>query len=142
MVSDESSAPMPGAHVAGWSAWVVSVLLARHLDRYLPAMTPQQRTELARTRAGVDAAAKLFQERGTTASGSAETPLAEIGAGLERSRWMTVADAAPLLGSSERRVRQLAAPWEPQGLARKVGRSWLVDREALEMYAQGRRNVA
>jgi hypothetical protein len=53
---------------------------------------------------------------------------------------VTVADAAVLLSVSERRVRQLAARWEPEDLACKAGR-WLIDPEALEIHAETRRTA-
>lgn len=132
--------PLPGALVEGWSAFVVDVLLTRYLDRYLAAMSPAQRAELALTKAAVHAAAKLHQERGSTAGGSAEAPVAEIDGCSDA--WVGTGDAAPFVGASERRVRQLAARWEHEGLARKVGRSWLIDPQALVMYRRGRHEVA
>lgn len=135
-----TSEQMPGALVSGWSAFVVDVLLSRNLDRYLAAMTPDQRAEVAATRAAVHGAAKLWQER--AASGTGSGPVEIAAAVSELSLSVTVAEAALALGSSGRRVRKLAERWQRDGLARKVGTSWVIDRDALEMHAARRRRGA
>jgi hypothetical protein len=124
---------LPGALVEGWSAHVVDVLLSQHLERFLGVMTPQRRAEVLATQHAVHDAALLWKD--------AELPLARESAALDHSSWVTVADAAVLLSVSERRVCQLAARWEFEDLACKVGRSWLIAPEALEMHAKTRRTA-
>lgn len=134
--------PMPGALVAGWSAHVVDKLLARYLPPFLPLMAPEDRAELQRTAAAVHAASRLYEERRSAAIGSPETGSAEIGAGSEASVMVTVSTAALLAGVTERRLRQMAARWESEGLAHKVGRAWLIDRTTVELYREQRRRAA
>lgn len=55
---------------------------------------------------------------------------------------ITIAQAAGLLDVTERRVCQLAAGWADSGLARKVGRSWVVDRQAVVLHREQTRGAA
>lgn len=123
-----------GAHVEGFAALVVDRLLAAHLPRVLGAMSAEQRREVELARREVRAAADwwLASTRVVAAGGNAEGVGAEIEAGSSVNDEIDVATAVRLLGCGARRVRQLAAGWEPQGLARKVGQSWLLDRTAVE----------
>jgi hypothetical protein len=123
-----------GVAVAGWPAFVVDCLLRRHGGPYLKAMSPEQAREMEVFHRAVHAAAAYWQAR-TAVIGSAEAATAEVPSS-SRSDDLSTAQAASLLGVSERRVCQLAATWQDDGLARKVGRSWLVDREAVTVYSR------
>jgi hypothetical protein len=129
-----------GAHVSGWSAVVVDALLSRHVRPYLPAMTLVQRQEVESCRREVHAAALLWHAS-TSASASTQTPIAEI-APQSQSEELTTSQAAIMLDLTEQRVRQLAACWTADGLARKVGRVWLIDRTAVVMYRHKDRRSA
>lgn len=122
--------PLLGALVAGWPAFVLDVILNRYLPPYLAAMTPQQRAEVERAHQAIGDAARLYDAVRTSVSGSAEAALAETAACSEEHE-ITTAAAALLLGLTERRVCQLAAGWADDGFARKVGRTWLLQREAV-----------
>lgn len=122
--------PLLGAHVSGWPAFALDAVLERHLAPYLSQMEPTRRRELEVTRAAVHAAALLFWEQGASASASAQAAVAQVESPL-RGEEITTAEAAELLRVSHQRVRQLATCWAEQGLARKVGRAWVVDRGAV-----------
>lgn len=123
-------APLLGAFVNGWSAFALDAILKRHLGAYLAQMTPAQRRELEATRAAVHAAALLFYEQSPFASASAQAAVAQVESPLNGEE-ITTAEAAELLQVSGQWVRQLAACWAEQGLARKVGRVWVLDRGAV-----------
>ncbi len=129
-----SPEPLLGVTVAGWPAFVVDAILRRYLPPYLKAMTPEQAREVEHFHTAVHAAAAYWQSR-TSVSGSAEPGAAEM-ASRSTGEDLSTTQAAALLGVSERRVCQLAADWQHDGLARKVGRSWLVDREAVTVYSR------
>ena len=128
------------APVAGWSAVVVDVLLSRHLRPLLSGMTEGQRRELERTRRAVHVAALIWRDA-TSDIESAQAAPTEAAAGSEDDE-LDTAEAARELGVSRQRVRQLAERWALDGLARKVGRSWLVDRTAVLMYRDNGRRTA
>jgi CRP-like cAMP-binding protein len=115
------------AVVAGFSAHVLDRLLARHLPRYLGAMSDEQRAEVAAAHAAIHRAALRYAETPTAASGRAVQAVDEGGSGLRREHESSVAEVADMLGLSPRRVRVLAVRWESEGLARKSGRDWLID---------------
>ncbi len=92
-------------------------------------MTPEQAREVEHLHAAVHAAAAYWQSRASV-NGNAEVGAAEV-ASRSTGEDLSTTQAAALLGVSERRVCQLAADWQHDGLARKVGHSWLVDREAV-----------
>lgn len=129
-----------GAHVSGWSAFIVDAILRRDLKRLLPAMSDEQRRVILRTARAVHAAALLYEaerlDRAASVGGSAEAVLGEMPTDLNQE--IGTEQAAVLLGVSGRRICQLAAIWADHGLARKVGRSWLIDRSAVEMYRSER----
>ncbi len=127
--------PLLGVQVAGWPAFVVDVILRRHLPSYLKVMSPAQAREVEQFHAAVQVAAAYWQKRSTSAASSAEAAAAEV-TSRSTSEDLSTTQAAALLGVSERRVCQLAADWQHDGLARKVGRAWLVDREAVAVYAR------
>jgi hypothetical protein len=128
--------PLLGAYVAGWPAFALDVILRRYGRDYTPVMNPAQRREMEATRRAIHTAAVLWQAS-TSASATAQTPTAEITPRLASEK-LTTSQAAAVLGVSEQRVRQLAARWVYQGLARKVGRTWLLDPAAVAMYRDGR----
>ena len=66
----------------------------------------------------------------SAADGNAAVVDAAVAAESSQDELSTNA-AASLLGVKERRVRQLAAVWQSQGLARRVGQVWLLDRTAV-----------
>lgn len=136
---EETGLPPLGAHIAGWSAFAVDAILRRHGRPYLAAMGAAQRAEVERTARAVHQAALHW--RATSADGNAETAPPEVARPWGRDE-ITTAAAALMLGLSERRVRQLAAGWEAAGIARKLGRAWLLDRAAVEMQQANTRRTA
>ena len=129
------------ALVSGFAAHVFDVLLARHLPavlRFTP-LSPEQRAEVEAARAAIARAADVYVGMPVvSAFGSAETPAAEIGASWAGDEVVTTAEAAVLLGVSERRARQLAAA----GLGRKVGQRWVLDRGAVLAWRDRQRRSA
>jgi Helix-turn-helix domain len=134
------SEPFLGAHVAGWSAFALDLILRRYRRDYAPVMNPAHQREMEATRGAIHAAALLWGAS-TSASATTQTPATEITPRLE-SEELTTSQAAMMLNLSEQRVRQLAARWTAEGLARKVGRAWLIDRTAVEMYRDKDRRSA
>jgi hypothetical protein len=128
-----------GVHLAGWPAVVVDVLLGKYLPPYLAAMSPRQRAEVERMRWDVHAAAVHW--RAISDGCSAQYVATETTPPSTHDE-ITTAQAAGLLGVSERRVCQLAVGWADDGLARKVGRSWLVNRQAVLLHRQRTRSAA
>jgi hypothetical protein len=134
------SEPFLGAHVAGWSAFALDVILRRHAKDYIRTMSTAQQREMEATRRAIHAAALLWRAS-TSASATAQTPAAEIRP-QSQSEELTTPQAAIMLDLSEQRVRQLAVRWAAEGLARKVGRVWLLDRAAVVMYRDKDRGAA
>ncbi len=128
----------PGALVSGWAAFALDTILARYGEVYARAMTnPVQRAEFESAARAIHRAALDWQQETTTDIGSGEVVVSEIPAGL--SCEVTTDAAAGILDVSSRRICQMAPEWEAEGLARKVGRSWLFDGDALRIEAQRRR---
>jgi hypothetical protein len=92
------------------------------------------------TRRAIHGAALLWRAS-TSASATTQTPSAEIRP-QSQSEEVTTSQAAIMLNLSEQRVRQLAFRWAADGLARKVGRVWLLDRTAVVMYRDKDRGAA
>lgn len=117
------------ALVEGVAAHVLAELLATPAARrYLRARPPSLQGAIEEAVTAIRQAACAYEAvlAPTSGSGSAETPLAEI---VRRfGEEITTGQAAVLLGVSERRARQLAAG----GMGRKAGRTWLLDRAAVE----------
>jgi hypothetical protein len=132
--------PLLGAHVAGWSAFALDVILRRYGREYAPVMNPAQQREMEATRRAVHDAALLWRAS-TSASATTQTRAAEITPLLE-SEELTTSQAAVMLDLSEQRLRQLAVRWAANGLARKVGRIWLLDRTAVVIYRDKDRRSA
>lgn len=125
-----------GALVSGLSAHVLDRLfrspnVAQTLDRIL--LPPDMRAELEATRRAIRRAALAYAARPPAASGSTEAEALAVEA--PSSHEITTAEASTLLALSDRRVRQLAA----EGMGRRVGGRWLVDRSAVLAYAGRRR---
>lgn len=92
----------------------------------------------------IEAAAKDHGERTRSSQhavvsvdGNAEGASTETGGGLVVSGEMTTQEAAEMLRKTPRRVSQLLTQGALKG--RKVGRSWLVDRESVVMLRDVRR---
>jgi hypothetical protein len=134
------SEPLLGAHVAGWPAVALDVILRRYGRDYTPMMNPAQQRDMEATRRAIHAAAVLWHAS-TSASATTQTPAAEITSRFE-SEELTTSQAAIMLDLSEQRVRQLAARWADDGLARKVGRVWLIDPTAVVIYRDKDRRSA
>jgi hypothetical protein len=130
------SEPLLGAFLSGWSAYAVDVILKRYAKDYAPVMTPKQQQEFAATQKAIHRAALHWH----AATANAQTATAEIPA-LSGNE-VTTAEAADLLAVTEQRVRQLAALWVHEGLARKVGRVWMIDQAAIELYRSNGRRAA
>lgn len=131
---------MPGyvegaALVEGAAAHVLAELLAipgvRH---YLRGRPPELQGAIEEAVTAIRQAARAYEQARASASafGSAETALAEIVQPFERE--IVTREAAALLGLTERRVRQLAA----EGMGRRAGGRWLLDRTAVEEYRRRR----
>lgn len=131
---------LPGAHLSGWAAYAVDCILRRNADPYARAMSTEQRMEFEAAGRAIHAAALLWHQHAITAERNAEMVAAEI----EESSTHEIgtAAAATLLGVTERRVCQLAPAWQDDGLARKVGRAWLIDRGAVLLEARSRQSAA
>jgi hypothetical protein len=126
--------------VAGWPAFALDVILRRYGRDYTPVMYPAQQREMEATRRAIHAAALLWRAS-TSDSATAQTPSAEI-APQSKSEELTTSQAAIMLNLSEQRVRQLAVRCAAEGLARKIGRAWLVDRTAVVIYRDKDRRSA
>jgi excisionase family DNA binding protein len=55
-----------------------------------------------------------------------------VSPGPPADEWLTVAQVAPLLGLSDSRIQRLLRAGQLAG--RKVGRDWIVSREAVEAF--------
>lgn len=136
--------PLLGAHVSGWSAFVLDAILRVHGAPYLRVMDPDQRRQIQRTAEALDRAALYWQEQqGCPTCANASAQVAEDQSA--RPSWndeLSVPEAAGVLGVSPQRVRQLAVGWSAEGLARKVGRSWLVDAAAVALHRENMRRPA
>lgn len=132
--------PLIGAHVAGWSAFAIDAVLHKHLDPYLRAMSPAQRRQVERTHEAIHRAALYWKAQAISDDGNAEAGAAEIRSSSAGE--LSTVDVARILGVSERRVCQLAVEWMAEGLARKVGRSWLIDAAAVELHHETMRRSA
>ncbi len=139
-MSDYDGSPLLGAHVAGWPAFVIDRVLAKHLDVYLACMRPDQRAEMDRTRRAIHAAALHYGDWLASVERNAAALLTETQGDLEEQE-LSTAQAAGLLDVTERRICQLAAEWAEDGLARKVGRTWLVQRDAVVLRREGRKSA-
>ncbi|WP_187280761.1 helix-turn-helix domain-containing protein [Microbispora sp. CSR-4] len=126
------------ALVWGFGAHVVDRVLATYLPKFLQTtpMLPEQRAAIEETRAAIARASDVYLTWPVAVDGSAETPVAEI-EGPSPGEEITTAEAAVLLGVTERRVRQLA----DHGLGQKVGRQWVYDRAVVLAWRDERRTA-
>jgi hypothetical protein len=127
-----------GANVSGFSAHVYDRLAARYLPALLVAMSEEQRREVLATQAEVRQSAAFWDSVKSAERGNAAMPFSPAGAS-SAAHEVGVAEVVQLLGLGARQVRNIAQRWEPEGLARKVGMSWLLDRAAVEALAEARR---
>lgn len=125
-----------GAHVSGVSAWILVDLLerAKALDRIQKIPDQARRDEVLRTYDSLRAAGIYWNEQlrermpSTMAApleGAAEEATEDV-------HEVTAAEAAALVGCSDRRVRQLLTEGRLTG-RRKAGR-WLIDASSVEDY--------
>ena len=122
------SEPLLGTFLSGWSAYAVDVILRRYAKDYAPVMTPVERHEFAAAQKAIHRAALHWH----ASTANAQAVAAELPALLGSE--VTTVEAANRLAVTEQRVRQLAALWVHEGLARKVGRVWMIDQAAVELY--------
>ena len=133
-----------GAVITGWSAQALDTLMSRHLPRYLATLSPQQRAELDATHAAIHRAAGAYQAGRLTVGVRRRTSdIPEVEFSAASGHEVSTREAADMLDVTPRQVCRLAAVWAADGLARQVGRSWLVDRDAVVAYQdqQGRRTA-
>ena len=141
----EGPTPEIGALVAGWSAFAIDAIL-RATDetgrprgaRYAAAMNPQQRAEIEQTCRAIKAAAPQYDAASVTEATA--TPVSENSG--ESTGEIDTATVAAALGVGHRRACQLADGWAEVGLARKVGRTWLISREAIRLHQHTMRDSA
>jgi len=132
--------------IAGWPSQVIDTLMSRFLPPYLGTMTPGQQAEVEAAHAVIARAARAY--RASSDIGPSEPDASGLAEDLGRDDQISSAEAADVLRVGQRQVCKLAAVWEGQGLgqglARRVGRTWLIDRDVVVAYRdrQGRRSVA
>lgn len=110
------------------------VVVPAALCRPLAAVAELGLADYARRNGGPAGVAPRLRELLAALAASASacaTPLARV-----EPRQLTTVQAAPVMGVSPQRVRQLAA--EKRIIARKAGRDWLVDAQAAEDYGKER----
>jgi hypothetical protein len=127
------------AIVGGWPAQVIDTLMSRYLPKYLAAMTPEERAEMDRAHRVMARAAKAYRagqlcDVPSSDIGPSEPAPSDLAQDLSHDDEIGTAEAAEMLDVGQRQVVKLAPVWEGQGLARRVGRTWLVDRVAVEVY--------
>lgn len=127
-----------GAHVGGFSAFVIADLLAEHLPARMVSLSgsaergrldPRRIAELAETWAQIREAGRAWSQWRASVDESTEVLPAEMPAVSLQE--IDTATAAGLLDVTESRVRQLARSGDIA--ARKAGGVWLVSRSEIEM---------
>jgi hypothetical protein len=126
-----------GAHVEGFAALVFDKLAARHLPELLKAFSAEQREQVLGAQRDIRQSAEWWLSVTTAEVGSAA--VAPVAGGASSSL-IDVEEAAVLLGVKVRQARTTAQRFEGAGLAEKVGGVWLLDRSAVEVLAESRRN--
>jgi hypothetical protein len=128
------------AIIAGWPAHVIDTLMARFLPPYLATMNPQQRAEMDAAHRAIRRAAKAHQAASSD-DGPSEPDASDLAQDLSHDNKISTARAADMLRVGQRQVCKLAAVWEGEGLAERIGRMWLIDRDVVVAYQdrQGRR---
>jgi CRP-like cAMP-binding protein len=119
------------AFVSGWPAEVVDMMLSRYAPQFLAAMAPDQRAEVEVAHRAIHRAAKAHGAAKVRHRTSDIEP-EEFSAPSEHE--ISTREAAEVLDVTPRQVCRLAAEWAAEGLARQVGRTWLVDRDAVAAY--------
>jgi hypothetical protein len=109
---------------------------------YLTTMSWSQRAEVEAAHAAIRRAAKAHQAASSD-DGPSEPNASDLAEGLGREDHIGTAQAAEMLSVGQRQVCKLAEVWECQRLARRVGRTWLIDRDVVVAYQdqQGRRSA-
>jgi excisionase family DNA binding protein len=123
-----------GAHVSGASAWVIVSILerAKAMDR-IQTMPAGPRAEVQATYDALRAAAIYWNEQQTEPPRQASEPQAAPSTSPAQSvDDLSAAEAAEILGCTERRVRQLLAADRIEG--RRVAGRWLVNASSVEDY--------
>lgn len=127
-----------GAHVSGVSAWVIVSILerAKAMDS-IQKMPADHRGEVQATYDALRAAAIYWNEQQTEAPREAPAPVPlPAGPAGQAPDDLSAAEAAEVLGCTERRVRQLLAADRLEG--RRVAGRWLVNAGSVEDYALAR----
>lgn len=143
MTAEVRSGRVDGAYVTGIQAWLFYEVIDRHeLHERLSRMTPPMRQEAVDFFQALRDAAKQFDDNhqegltglvASSGSGTAEVTQTEV-AGSSRHDHISLAEAAQLLGVSDRWARQLA---RDEGLGRKVGGRWVLSRTACMAFRRG-----
>lgn len=135
-----ASRPVLGAHISGFSAFVIAAVLddalATRVVRLqeqvaVGRLDPERMVELRQTWAAIRAAGQEWTRWRAALDGNAEDLAAEMPGGSIRESEIDTALAAQVLGVTPRRIRQLVAAGHLP--ARRAGRTWLVDRCAVEL---------
>lgn len=120
-----------GAHVAGGPAYVLATILeGANVPGRIFGLPPELRAETLRTLDDIRGAASVWDQ------GRREGQAPEVDTHNDESpshppeSFLTTAQAADVLGVSERRVRQLADAGTLAG--RKLGRQWQLDPESVQ----------
>ncbi|MGW6915560.1 helix-turn-helix domain-containing protein [Kitasatospora sp. NPDC054939] len=122
-----------GALVTGVSAHVLDrILAAPHVSAVLASLPPWMRPEVDATRRAVRRAARAYEALPTAADGNTELPPDAPGPQWEHE--ITTAEAGAILALSQRRIRQIAAAHD--GMGRRTGGRWLLDRSAVLAYRE------
>lgn len=131
----------PAAVVSGPSAALLALLLrspnVATVVRTLPAWARPHRAEIEAAVAAIDRAGRAWSSGAVSFERNDETGSSEIGP--DSPRRVTTGMAAQLLGLSPRRTQQLAAAGLLGGT--RVGRLWLLDKDAVRLMAEGRRTA-
>lgn len=121
------------AVVTGSAAHVLAVVLRRAVSRgELDGLPDGVRRAAASAIEAVALAGRAWQDSRASADGSNQARVAEAGASSARAD-MSTAEAADVMGVTERRARQLAP-----SLGRKVGGVWRLDPALVNAYMESR----
>jgi hypothetical protein len=121
------------AIIAGEPAVMIDTLMARFLPRYLATMSPRQRAEMDTAHRAIRRAANAHQATSSD-DGPSEPSTSDLAEDLSRENRIGTAKAADMLKVGQRQVCKLATVWEAEGLAERVGRMWLIDRDVVVAY--------
>lgn len=125
----------PPAIVHGYAARALAIYLRSAWERgEFSALPADGREDVRLTISAIAHAGEAWYRRRPSAHGSAEAFAPEMQAPSDHDVFLTVDEAAGLLGLTPRRVRSLAAA----GLGVKVGGVWMLDAEQVELEAKRR----